>query len=81
MNGIQRISSESGNGLCEDQVDLSFLAFADHTIEIIPLLGGSACDALISEDACHRPFRIGHDLIGVIAALSFIAGLLFFFLG
>ena len=41
----------------------------------------SAGDALIRKNPSHRPFFVGHDLVGVVFALRFIAAGLFFFLG
>ena len=80
LQAVQRVSGKAGHGLCQDQIDFLLAASADHAVEIITSLGGSACDALIGKNPSHGPLGIRHDLICVIGAFGFVAGLLFFLL-
>ena len=78
IDAVERVAGEPLNGLCEDEVDLFLLALANHAEEFCALFCGCTGDAFVREDARHRPFFVGHDFIGVVFALRFIAAGLFF---
>ena len=81
VDTVKRIAGKPLNGLCEDEVDLFLLALADHTQEFCALFRGRACNAFVRKDASHCPFLVGHNFVGVVFALRFVAAGLFFFLG
>ena len=74
VEAVHRVPGEAGDGLDQHQVDLLLTASADHPLELRPLLGRSAGDALIREDPRHGPLGIGHDLVGVVGLLGLVAG-------
>ena len=78
IDAVERISCEALNGFCENEVNLFLLALTDHAKEFCAFFCGRACDALIRENPSHCPFFVGHDLVGVILALGFVAAGLFF---
>ena len=78
VDAIERVSGKPLNGLCQNEVDLILLALTDHTQEFCALFCRRAGNAFVREDARHRPFFVGHDFIGVVFALRFIAAGLFF---
>mgnify|MGYP000330999002 CR=1 FL=1 len=81
VDTIERIAGESLNGFCQNEVDLFLFALTDHPQELCALFCRRAGNAFVREDARHRPFFVGHDFVGVVFALRFIAAGLFFFLG
>ena len=81
MQGIHRIARESGDRLCQDHVDFSPPALADHPQKLRALLRGSAGDSFVSEQARHCPLGILHDLIRVVGPLRFVTGKLLLVIG
>lgn len=81
FQAIHRVPGKPEDGFGQHQVDFLLLAQMDHMQELWMFLGAGAGDALIREDTCYGPLRVGHNFIRVEAALSFVAELLFFFLG
>ena len=81
VDAIERVSGKPLNGLCQNEVDLFLLALADHPQEFRAFFCRRAGDALIRKNPSHCPFFIGHDFVGVILALGFVAAGLFFLLG
>ena len=81
IDAVERVAGKSLDGLCKDEVDLFLLALTDHAQEFRALFRGRAGDALVRENASHCPFLVGHDFVGIVFALGFVAAGLFFFLG
>ena len=73
FEAVHRISGEAGDGFGQHDVYLLLSAQADHPQEFRPLPGGRAGYAPICEHIHHCPFRVAHDLVGVIDLLGFIA--------
>ena len=81
VDAVERVAGKSLDGLCKDEVNLFLFALTDHPQELRALFRGCAGDALIRKNPSHCPFLVGHDFVGVVFALRFIAAGLFFFLG
>ena len=74
VQAVNRVSSEAGDGLYQNEVYLLLFAFANHLEELRPLGGLGSGDTFIGIDPSHRPFRIRHDFIGIVCLLCFVAG-------
>lgn len=74
---IERVASESADGLGDDHVDVSGHTFADHTVEFIMLLCVGAADSVVGEDPGEFPSRVAFDVLCVARDLRFVAGFLF----
>ena len=70
---IHRVSGKAGEGLGDDEVDVSPLAGGDHLVELRPFFQAGAGDALIGIDPCHLPVRAVLNLLGVVGLLRLIA--------
>ena len=70
---IHRVSGKAGEGLGDDEVDMSPLAGGDHLVELRPFFQAGAGDALIGIDSCHLPVQAVLDLLGVVGLLRLIA--------
>src|SRR5699024_5877457 len=55
IEGVHGVSSEAGDRLGQDHVDLSLAALADHPQKFLPFIGGGTCDALICKYTGHGP--------------------------
>ena len=78
VDAVERISCETLNGLRKYEVDFFLLALTDHPKEFCALFCRRAGDALVRKDASHCPLLVGHDFVGVVFALGFVAAGLFF---
>ena len=74
VEAVHCVAGEAGDGFDQHQIDFLLSALADHPLELRPLLGRSAGDALVSEDSGHGPLGVGHDLVGVVGLLGLVAG-------
>ena len=82
VEAVHRVSCEAGYRLGQYHVYLVLTAMLDHSHEVLTLFCRGAGDTFIRKDAAHRPFRVGHDLIGVVFSLHLIAvGLILLFGG
>ena len=81
VQAIHRISGEAGDRFGQDNVDFLLLAHPDHLQEFRSFSSRGACDALVSKDPGHSPVAVGHDLVGVVVLLGFIAGELLLIVG
>ena len=63
------VPGETGDGLDEDLVDESSAAVRHHALEVLPLCGGGAGDALVGVDIHHAPLSLAGDQLGVVAVL------------
>ena len=74
---IERVASESADGLGDDHVDVSGHTLVDHAVEFITLLCVGAADSVVGEDPGEFPFRVAFDVLRVVGDLGFVAGSLF----
>ena len=63
------VPGEAGDGFDEDLVDESSAAVRHHALEVLPLCGGGAGDALVGVDIHHAPLSLAGDQLGVVAVL------------
>ena len=63
------VPGETGDGFDEDLVDESSAAVRHHALEVLPLCGGGAGDALVGVDIHHAPLSLAGDQLGVVAVL------------
>ena len=63
------VPGEAGDGFDEDLVNEPSAAVRHHTLEILPLCGGGAGDALVGVDIHHAPLGLAGDQLGVVAVL------------
>ena len=71
---IHGVSSESADGLCNDEVDFSRQGILDHLIETRTVLGIRAGNPLICIDLYECPFLVSLNVLRVVVDLSFVAG-------
>ena len=81
IEGVHGVSSEAGDRLGQDHVDLSLAALADHPQKFLPFIGGGTCDALICKYTGHGPVGFLHDFLCVVGELVLITGELFLAVG
>ena len=81
IDAVERVAGKSLDGLCKNEVDLFLFALTNHAKEFRALFCGRAGNTLVRKNSSHRPLFIGHDFVGVILALRFVAAGLFFLLG
>ena len=70
LQALFRISSEPGYGLYENLIDPSLAAIRQHSLEVIPLGGGSSGDTLVCVDFSKLPVIVLADIVIVIALLG-----------
>lgn len=75
---LYRVSGEAGDGFCDDIVDLSVLAVADHALKFRAFVRPCAGDALIGIKAGKLPLFPGGDHFCINAHLVLIGCKLFF---
>ena len=69
LQTVLGVPGEAGDGFNEDLVDEPPAAVRHHALEILPLCGGGAGDALVGVDIHHAPFSLAGDQLGVVAVL------------
>ena len=69
FQALSCVATEAGDGLYKDAVDASLSAVLHHPQEVLPLVDGSAGDALVSVDICQFPIWISCDELGEVGIL------------
>ena len=69
LQRIHCITGKTADLLCHDQIDLPHLRRVDHTVELHPLFGRSAGDALVGIDTLQFPVRFTFDAFTEIPLL------------
>ena len=61
LQAVLCVPGETGDGFDEDLVDESSAAVRHHALEVLPLCGGGAGDALVGVDIHHAPLSLAGD--------------------
>ena len=69
LQTVLGVPGEAGDGFNEDLVDEPPAAVRHHALEVLPLCGGGAGDALVGVDIHHAPLSLAGDQLGVVAVL------------
>lgn len=69
---VHHVAGKTGYALGDDEINLARLAFGDHAVELIHVLGGGTADALVSVYVDQCPFGVPHDEVLVILLLKLI---------
>ena len=69
LDGVQRITGETGNLLCDDKIKLARLGIIYHAIEILTALGGNTGQPLVNISRHECPCAVLSDEFFVISDL------------
>ena len=70
VQGVLGVPGEPGDGLDQDAVDFSGPAVRHHPVELVPLPGAQAGNALVRVDVGQLPVRVLPDMAGVVVHLG-----------
>ena len=69
MDGVQRVAGEAGDLLGDDQIEFILRRVIDHAVEVLPVLGGYAGQALVNVAGDERPCGVPADEVLIVLDL------------
>ena len=78
---VNRVSCETADRLCYDEVDLTVQGCFNHLVKAITAFGTRSRNALVGVNLYELPFRVLFDVLGVVVNLGFVGSELFVLVG
>ena len=78
---VNRVSCETADGLCYDEVDLTVQGGFNHLVKAVTAFGTRSRNALVGVNLYELPFRVLFDVLGVVVNLGFVGSELLVFVG
>ena len=69
LNGVQRVAGKAGDLLGDDQIEFILRRVIDHAVEVLPVLGGYAGQALVNVAGDERPCGVPADEVLIVLDL------------
>ena len=81
IDAVERISCETGNLFCDDQIEIALFGAGNHALEFTALFGVGAGDAFVRENLVKLPIGVALNILSEIPLLALKGICLIFVVG